>query len=122
MSTASCCASTWTGPTLPTANMASPLDNPLRDWTDVDEIFAYGLRNPFSFSFDRADRRPVPGRRGPEQSRGNQPHRRWRQLRLGIKEGTFFFDPNGANAGYVTDTPVVACRSRPGRSHRPVRS
>jgi glucose/arabinose dehydrogenase len=24
-----------------------------------------------------------------------------------IKEGTFFFDPNGANAGYVTDAPVV---------------
>jgi hypothetical protein len=31
-----------------------PPDNPLVDHAGADEIYAYGLRNPFRFSFDRA--------------------------------------------------------------------
>ena len=84
-----------------------PQDNPLLDYTDLGEIFAYGLRNPFSFSFDRETGDLYLGDVGQNKIEeinlivggGNYG---WR-----VKEGTFFFDPNGANAGYVTDTPVV---------------
>jgi hypothetical protein len=31
-----------------------PRDNPFVDQAGADEIYAYGLRNPFRFSFDRA--------------------------------------------------------------------
>jgi glucose/arabinose dehydrogenase/plastocyanin len=85
-----------------------PFDNPFYGWGMVDEVFAYGLRNPFSFSFDRGGTNALylgdVGQNKVEEinlivAGGNYG---WR-----IKEGTFFFDPNGTNAGYVTDTPVV---------------
>jgi glucose/arabinose dehydrogenase len=73
-----------------------------------DETFAYGFRNPFRMSVDRdtgliftAD----VGQNDIEEvdivvSGGNYG---WK-----IKEGTFFFDPNGPNAGFVTkDSPGV---------------
>ncbi|MBI5383955.1 MAG: PQQ-dependent sugar dehydrogenase [Verrucomicrobia bacterium] len=84
-----------------------PLDNPFAGWGLVDEIYAYGLRNPFSFSFDRATGELYLADVGQNKveeinlivSGGNYG---WR-----VKEGTFFFDPNGSGAGYVTDTAVV---------------
>ncbi|HEY5915019.1 MAG TPA: Ig-like domain-containing protein [Verrucomicrobiae bacterium] len=84
-----------------------PDNNPFHGWGLVEEIFAYGLRNPFSYSFDRHKRDLYLGDVGQNKveeidlvvSGGNYG---WR-----VKEGTFYFDPNGTNAGYVTDTPVV---------------
>jgi uncharacterized protein (TIGR03118 family) len=84
-----------------------PTDNPfVSEAGAVKEIYAYGLRNPYSFSFDRqtgdlwladvgqnnveeVDRITKGGNFG------------WR-----IKEGTFYFDPNGTNNGFVTTQPV----------------
>ncbi len=67
-----------------------------------DEIFAYGLRNPFRFSFDkrRGDLWVADvGQNDIEEvhvvtSGGNYG---WR-----IKEGSFCFNPNGAGRGFVT--------------------
>lgn len=85
-----------------------PPDNPFVGQAGIDEIYAYGFRNPYSFSFDSmtgdlyvAD----VGQNDVEEvnivvSGGNYG---WR-----IKEGSFFFDPNGAEGGFVTETPVVS--------------
>lgn len=79
-----------------------PADNPFVGMSGyVEEIFAYGFRNPFRFSFDARNGdlyigdvgqndieeidRGVPG--------GNYG---WR-----IKEGSFCFDPNGDDPGFV---------------------
>jgi plastocyanin len=67
-----------------------------------DEIFAYGLRNPFRFSFDRDLGTLYAGDVGQNfveevdiiSSGGNYG---WRKL-----EGRFCFNPDGANDGYVT--------------------
>jgi len=74
---------------------------------DLDEIYAYGLRNVFRFSFDTefgdlyaAD----VGQNDIEEvsfiSSGQ--NMGWPQ-----KEGTFFFDQNGASPGFATETPPV---------------
>ena len=86
-----------------------PNDNPFVGQEGfVEEIFAYGFRNPFRFSFDSltgdlylAD----VGQNDIEEvdivvSGGNYG---WNH-----KEGSFFFIPNGALAGYVTDMPQDA--------------
>jgi len=86
------------------AQYGIPADNPfVNDGQKVDEIFAYGFRNPFRFSFDSmtgtlyvAD----VGQNDIEEidlviSGGNYG---WN-----LKEGTFFFDPNGVANGFVTD-------------------
>ncbi|NIW38838.1 MAG: CHRD domain-containing protein, partial [Gemmatimonadetes bacterium] len=84
-----------------------PVDNPFAGTTDgADEIYAYGFRNPFRFSFD-----PVTGELFAADVGQNDIEEvdlvaaggnyGWR-----VKEGTFLFDPNGADAGFVTaDSP-----------------
>ncbi|HEX6304700.1 MAG TPA: PQQ-dependent sugar dehydrogenase [Anaerolineales bacterium] len=79
-----------------------PADNPFVSQPDaLDEIFAYGLRNPFRFSFDsRTGEMYIAdvGQNDIEEislgvSGGNFG---WR-----IKEGSFCFDPNGTDPGFV---------------------
>ncbi len=68
-----------------------------------DEIFAYGFRNPFRFSFDMATGRLYVGDVGQNDIEevdvvtmgGNYG---WR-----LKEGAFCFDANGSGRGFVTD-------------------
>jgi len=84
-----------------------PADNPFVGQAGIDEIYAYGLRNPFSFSFDSANGTLYLGDVGQNAIEeldiiikgGNYG---WR-----VKEGTYYFDPNGAQAGYITTIPVV---------------
>lgn len=83
-----------------------PADNPFLGQAGIDEIYAYGLRNPFSFSFDRTTGTLYLGDVGQNAIEeldiivkgGNYG---WR-----AREGSFYFDPNGASAGYVTTVPV----------------
>jgi glucose/arabinose dehydrogenase len=79
-----------------------PEDNPfVGNSGPLDEIFAYGFRNPFRFSFDsRSGEMYIAdvGQNDIEEidlgvSGGNYG---WR-----VKEGSFCFDPNGSGAGFV---------------------
>jgi glucose/arabinose dehydrogenase len=84
-----------------------PEDNPfVGEGNVVQEIYAYGFRNPFRFSFDSATGELWTGDVGQNDieevdvvhSGGNYG---WR-----IKEGTFIFDPNGQDPGFVSaDSP-----------------
>lgn len=74
-----------------------------------DEIFAYGFRNPFRFSFDAATGDLYAadvGQHFVEEvdlvlSGGNYG---WP-----VKEGSFCFDANGTGPGFVTDNPDPTC-------------
>jgi len=88
----------------PNGQYGVPSDNPFVGDSDaVDEIFAYGFRNPFRFSFDdRTGELYVAdvGQNDVEEvdlvvAGGNYG---WRQ-----KEGSFCFDPNGDDPGFVYD-------------------
>ena len=83
-----------------------PADNPFVGTAGLDEIFAYGFRNPFRFSFDSATGDlwgPDVGQNAVEElnvvtAGGNYG---WR-----YKEGSFYFVFNGNQPGYVTDVPL----------------
>ena len=79
-----------------------PADNPfVGEPSFVEEIFAYGLRNPFRFSFDARTGEMLiadVGQNDIEEisvgvAGGNYG---WR-----LKEGSFCFDPNGSDPGFV---------------------
>lgn len=83
-----------------------PGDNPFVNSSELDEILAYGLRNPFRMSFDTQTGELIAADVGQNdieevniiQSGGNYG---WR-----VKEGTFLFDPNGSAPGFVfQDSP-----------------
>jgi glucose/arabinose dehydrogenase len=84
-------------------NYAVPADNPFVGEAGLDEIYAYGFRNPFRMSFDQDTGRLITGNVGQNDieevdivtAGGNFG---WR-----LKEGSFRFDPNGDNDGFVTD-------------------
>jgi hypothetical protein len=73
----------------------------------VDEIFVFGFRNPFSFFFDSLTGDLYIGDVGQNDVEeihiavGGGNHG-WR-----LKEGSFFFDPNGTGSGFVTTIPVA---------------
>ena len=86
-----------------------PVDNPFVGMVGVlEEIWAYGFRNPFRFSFDGPSQALYAGDVGQNSieevdvvvSGGNYG---WRH-----KEGTFFFNPNGTGSGFVTKTSAGA--------------
>ena len=93
------------GVNAPNGQYGIPTDNPFVATADarLDEIFAYGLRNPFRFSFDKQTGQLYTGDVGQNKveevniitAGGNYG---WK-----YKEGTFFFDDNGTRSGFVTD-------------------
>jgi glucose/arabinose dehydrogenase len=81
-----------------------PADNPFVGQAGfAEEIFAYGFRNPFRFSFDKTRGDLYVGDVGQDDleevdvvvSGGNYG---WN-----VKEGSFCFDPNGADPGFAFD-------------------
>lgn len=80
-----------------------PADNPFVDKQGADEIYAFGFRNPFRFSFDSKTGDLIAADVGQNDieevdvvvSGGNYG---WP-----VKEGNFLFDMNGADPGFTTE-------------------
>jgi len=84
-----------------------PTDNPFVGQPGVvQEIYAYGLRNPFSFSFDRQTGDLLLGDVGQNQIEEVDRITKGGNFGWSIKEGSFLFNANGTNNGFVTQTPV----------------
>jgi len=84
-------------------NYGVPGSNPFIGSAEIDEIFAYGLRNPFRFSFDIANGSlwlADVGQNAIEEI--NQPMA-GDNLGWNHKEGSFFFSGNGGGSGTVSD-------------------
>ncbi len=84
-----------------------PTSNPFVGTAGVDEIFAYGFRNPYSFSFDSETGDLYLGDVGQNDIEEIDIVVMGGNYGWNVKEGSFFFNPNGANSGFVTDTPAA---------------
>jgi len=82
-----------------------PLDNPfLGDSMRLDEIYAYGFRNPWKMSLNQSGQLIVAdvGQNDVEEVNlvESGKHYGWR-----IREGSFYFDPNGEFSGIISSLP-----------------
>lgn len=82
-----------------------PADNPFVGRAGLDEIWAYGLRNPYAFSFDRTTGELYVGDAGQNKVEEIDVVSKGANMGWRLKEGSFFFDPNGTSAGYVSPIP-----------------
>ena len=86
-----------------------PADNPFVGRAGADEIWAYGFRNPYRFSFDTETGRLTAADVGQNDIEEVDVVRRGGNYGWPIKEGTFLFDNGGADLsvdGFVTaDSP-----------------
>ena len=82
-----------------------PADNPFVGVGGfVDEIYAYGFRNPFRFSFDQSGGAMYIADVGQNDIEEIDIGAAGGNYGWNHKEGSFFFDPNGNDAGFVTNT------------------
>ncbi|MBI2425907.1 MAG: PQQ-dependent sugar dehydrogenase [Candidatus Hydrogenedentes bacterium] len=79
-----------------------PLDNPFVGIAGLDEIYAYGFRNPFSFSFDMATGDLLVGDVGQNDIEELDVVASGGNYGWNMKEGSFLFNSNGAGDGFVT--------------------
>ncbi len=79
-----------------------PRSNPFVGRLGADEIWAYGFRNPYRFSFDARSGRLIAGDVGQNDIEEVDVVRPGRNYGWPVKEGSFLFDNNGAGAGFVT--------------------
>lgn len=94
------------GRTSTNGQYAIPTDNPFVGQPGLDEIYAYGFRNPYTFGFDLLNGELYVADVG--QNKVEELNRVFKGGNYGwpIKEGDFYFDPNGTNAGFITTVPV----------------
>lgn len=80
-----------------------PADNPFLGKAGfLPEIYAYGFRNPFRFSFDKANGRLWVADVGQNDIEEVNIVKKGRNYGWRIKEGSFLFDANGEEDGFVT--------------------
>ena len=80
-----------------------PSDNPFVGQAGfVSEIWAYGFRNPFRFSFDSVSGGLIVGDVGQNDIEEVDEVTKGGNFGWRLKEGSFLFDPNGAAPGFVT--------------------
>ena len=81
-----------------------PADNPFTDAVDsrLDEIYAYGFRNPYRFSFDTRNGDLYAADVGQNDIEEVDLVFKGGNYGWNLKEGSFFFDANGNNDGFVT--------------------
>jgi glucose/arabinose dehydrogenase len=81
-----------------------PADNPFAGMEGyVGEIFAYGFRNPFRFSFDMATGDLYVGEVGQDDLEEVDVVVAGGNYGWNVKEGSFCFDPNGSGPGFAFD-------------------
>jgi glucose/arabinose dehydrogenase len=82
-----------------------PTDNPFSDPADprLAEIYAYGFRNPFRFSFDTRTGDLYAADVGQNDIEEVDLVVNGGNYGWNYKEGSFFFDPNGTGNGFVTN-------------------
>ncbi|MBN1359821.1 MAG: PQQ-dependent sugar dehydrogenase [Sedimentisphaerales bacterium] len=85
-----------------------PADNPLVGVEGVDEIFAYGFRNPYRFSFDARSGALIVPDVGQNRIEEINFVRRGRNYGWNIKEGTFTFIPDTGNVGPPLNDPAFS--------------
>lgn len=85
-----------------------PKDNPFVGGPELDEIYAYGFRNPFRFSFDSATGDLYLADVGQHDIEEVNLVVSGGDYGWNYKEGTFDFIPNGNSNGYVTDIPQAS--------------
>jgi uncharacterized protein (TIGR03118 family) len=96
------------GRTSPNGQYGIPTDNPLVGQSNaVAEIYAYGVRNPYSFSFDKQTGELYLGDVGQNDVEEVDKVTKGGNYGWPVKEGTFYFNANGTNNGFVTAAPVV---------------
>jgi glucose/arabinose dehydrogenase len=83
-----------------------PKDNPFTGPDAIHEIYAYGLRNPFTFSFDRLTGDLYVGDAGQNNIEEVDLIVKGGNYGWNVKEGTFWFDSVSANLGKVVTGPV----------------
>ncbi len=84
-----------------------PVDNPFLGAGMAHEIYVYGLRNPYSFHFDYVSGGLYIGDAGQNDIEEVDLVSSGDNCGWHIKEGSFFFNPNGTLDGFVTNDPVV---------------
>ncbi|HSV99299.1 MAG TPA: PQQ-dependent sugar dehydrogenase [Sedimentisphaerales bacterium] len=82
-----------------------PTDNPFVGADGIDEIFAYGLRNPYRFSFDALSGALIVPDVGQNRVEEINIVRKGRNYGWNVKEGTFAFDPATGSVGRVLNDP-----------------
>ena len=79
-----------------------PADNPFVGAAGADEIFAYGFRNPFRFSFDKRTGQLFAADVGQNDIEEVDIVAAGGNYGWPVKEGTFLFDMNGDGPGFTT--------------------
>jgi glucose/arabinose dehydrogenase len=82
-----------------------PWDNYFVGVDGIDEIYAYGFRNPYRFSFDKLSGMLIVADVGQDNVEEINIVRKGLNYGWRLKEGDFLFDPDGAGVGIPFEDP-----------------